>query len=158
MSSSGFEEGRLWRGVTRSAMVAGYAWGLVRKAIASRPVLRKVAVGPLSFQLPRQWGDFTSSPEGDVFVSSRPLEQVLDGDTNWYSTISEIRVRKPGVRPLAAMAPMQEIERVIETQYGPISIVLRIANGVGVRKRAEALRVLERIRVTNASPMVWPSP
>ena len=145
----------MWRGLVWGATQAGYSWGIVRRLASAIPRSKHVRMGPLSFRLPVEWSEFVDSAEGDVFAASRPHEQILDGDTNWYSTISEIRVRRPGARRLAHKAPMLEIEHEVQTRFGPLVLVLRIANGVGARKRAEAMKVLKQVRVTNAGPMAW---
>ena len=107
---------------------------------------RTVELTSLRVRVPPDWGDVERTPCGGYVVHNRPTKERIDGDTVWYASAIELRVRGPDAPGLPRLAPMQEFTRRLETADGPILVALQMANGVGPSRRREALRVLRSAR------------
>ena len=107
---------------------------------------RTVEFTSLRVRVPPDWGDVESTPDGGYVVHNRPAKDRIDGDTVWYSSAIELRVRRPDMPGLPRLAPMQEVTRRLDTADGPVLVALQIANGVGPSRRREAHRVLHSAR------------
>jgi len=116
---------------------------------------RTVEFGPLRIRVPPGWGEVERTPDGGYVVHNRPSTDRVDGDAVWYSSAIELRIRRPDMRSLPRLAPMQEVSRLLQTGDGPVVVALQIANGVGPARRREVRRVLRSARVVRGAPFTW---
>jgi len=108
---------------------------------------RPVQVGPLQVQVPSSWGDLEPDPQGGFVIHGRKREYRVDGDAVWYSSAVELRVRTSDAKTRPSNEPMSETCRSITTDSGVMVLAMAIANGVGRKRRREAMRVLKSARV-----------
>ena len=106
----------------------------------------------LRVRVPPDWGDVERTPDGGYVVHNQPVKDRIDGDTVWYASAIELRVRQPDMPGLPRLAPMEEATRRLETADGPVLVALQIANGVGSSRRREAHRVLRSARAMTRRP------
>lgn len=148
-----------WRWLTNRMVAVGYLYGRAYRVVRFRKRYRRAAIGPLWFRVPMTWGEFEPAPEGDFVIRNKPTRHMIDGDILWYSSIGEIRVRRPGGRGLPDLAPMDEVQRTVITPQGPVLVLARVGRGMSARRRSEAQRVLASVRVRRRrEPLIWPHP
>ena len=147
-----------WRLVFHVVAAAGSLYGRALRLLQSRRRVRRVELGPLSLRVPVAWGDFEAAREGDFVIRSVPTQYFIYGDSLWYSNVAEIRVRPvdhPGRLPVES--PMDELRRALQTEHGPVLVLLRVARGMSPALRAEAERAFRSVRPRRrGSPLEFP--
>ncbi len=154
---------RLLLYLARAIACIGYVAGLCRRPIdwlvglvGTTQGWRTVEIGYLHFRVPPDWGEVERTPDGGFVVHNRPRKDRIDGDTVWYASAIELRIRRPDMKGLPRLAPMQEVSRLVETGNEPVVVALQIANGVGPSRRREAHRVLRSAHAVSAgAPLSW---
>ena len=150
---------RLYFWVAGAIASTAYAAALCRRSglalydyLATTRDWRTLESASLRVRVPHDWGDVERTSDGGYVVHNRPAQDRIDGDTVWYSSAIELRVRRPDMPGLPRLAPMQEVTRRLETADGPVLVALQIANGVGPSRRREAHRVLRSARAVTGRP------
>ena len=150
---------RLYVWAAGTIACTAYAAALCRRlglalydCIAATRGWRTAEFNALRVRVPPDWGDVEHTSDGGYVVHNRPAKDRIDGDTVWYASAIELRVREPDAPGLPRLAPMQEITRRLETADGPLLVALQIANGVGPSRRREAHRVLRSARAVSRRP------
>jgi hypothetical protein len=112
-----------------------------------------MTVGPVSLRIPMTWGVLEPAPEGDFVIRSVPTQYLIYGDSLWYANVAEIRIRPPD-HPgrLPVESPMDELRRTVETEHGPVLVLLRVGRGMSSAKRAEAERAFRSVRARPDGP------
>ena len=151
--------GRLYFLAAGTIACTAYAAVLCRRSglllydgLSTKRGWRTVEFTSIRVRVPPDWGDVERTRDGGYVVHNRPVEDRIDGDTVWYASAIELRVRRPDMQGLPRLAPMQEITRRFETADGPVLVALHIANGVGPSRRREAHRVLRSARAMTGRP------
>lgn len=144
---------RLYVWVAGTIACTAYAAALCRRSglalydsVATMRGWQTLEFTSLRVRVPPDWGDVERTPDGGYVVHNRPIKDRIDGDTVWYASAIELRVRRPDMPGLPRLAPMREVTRRLETADGPVLVALQIANGVGPSRRREAHRVLRSAR------------
>ena len=129
---------RLYFLAAGTIVCAAYAAALCRRSglalydsVATTRGWQTLEFTAVRVRVPPDWGDVERTPDGGYVVHNRPAKDRIDGDTVWYSSAIELRVREPDAPGLPRLAPMQEVTRRLETADGPLLVALQIANGVG---------------------------
>jgi len=156
---------QLLRAAGTLAMWAGYGtfsakrfFDAIRVRIMPRRDWRTIDLGPLTLQVPPDWGDIEPSPGNGFVIHNRPRRFRVEGDAVWYSSAIELRIRRPEMEGLPHLAPMTETCRTIHTGEGPLVLALAVANGVGTTRRREAHRVLAGARTKRKGQAIrWPA-
>jgi hypothetical protein len=107
---------------------------------------RKLRIGEIAIRIPPDWGDVEPNVDGSFIVHNRPCRFRIDGDAVWYGSAIELRISRQAPIGAAAGSPMEQIVRTVNCNSGPIVLALSIANGVQVKHRRDALRVLHTVR------------
>ena len=137
------------RAVAKMAVCTGYAVAKTSARLRSRSVSsfagnwRTIAAEGVRLRAPQTWGDLERDALGRFVLHNRPRRFRVDGDAVWYSIAIELRIVPGATEKLRNAEAMTATYRTIETDQGPVTIELAIANGVGPRQRAIAQAVLK---------------
>jgi hypothetical protein len=132
------------------AVFTGYAAAKMSARLRSQSVSpfagerRNIAAEGIRLSIPETWGDPERDVLGRFVLYNRPRRFRVDGDAVWYSMAIELRILPGAPAKLRNAEAMTATYRTIETDRGPVTIELAIANGVGRRQRAIAQAVLAR--------------
>jgi hypothetical protein len=138
------------RVVAKMAVLAGYAAAKTSTRLRgqtdslSAGNWRNIAAEGVRLRTPETWGDLERDVLGRFVLHNRPRRFRVDGDAVWYSMAIELRILPGAPEKLRNAEAMTLTYRTIETDQGPVTIELAIANGVGRRQRAIAQAVLAR--------------
>jgi hypothetical protein len=136
------------RAVAKMAVFTGYAAAKTSARLRSRSVSpsagnwRNIAAEGVRLRAPETWGDLERDVLGRFVLHTRPRRFRVDGDAVWYSMAIELRILPGAPETLRNAEAMTVTYRTIETDRGPVTIELAMANGVGRRQGAIAQAVL----------------
>jgi hypothetical protein len=137
------------RAVAKMAVFTGYAAAKTSARLRSPSVSssaaswRSIAAEGVRLRAPETWGELERDALGRFVLHNQPRRFRVDGDAVWYSMAIELRILPGATAKLRNAEAMTATYRTIETDQGPVTIELAVANGVGRRQRAIAQAVLE---------------